>query len=300
MFSVYVKLLRPHHWLKNLFVFAAPFFTGAWLDLTADMHLALVFAAFCAAASCVYVFNDIVDAPADRLHPTKKRRPIARGKISPLEASVLAVALGVLALLAGYFVSTSAVILIGLYLALNVVYTFGGKKVPIADVFFIATGFALRMLAGGPALGIGLSPLLLAAGFFFTVMLGFGKRRVELALLGARAPAARPSLADCTLPLLDTLCAMFAGLSLASYTLWTVGAPNFLVVFSLLPASFGFARHFFMMHSKGHGEDLAREVFVDIPLLSAAAIFALMVGGIGLLDHISSLSALLESITGAV
>jgi len=285
MLSLYAKLLRPHHWLKNFFVFAAPFFAGSWLDIDADIHLAIIFAAFCAAASCVYVFNDIIDAPADRLHPTKKRRPIARGKIGVGEASLVAVILGAIAIGGAYFVSMSAMAMVVAYLVLNLIYTFGGKSVPIADVFFIATGFGLRMLAGGPAIGIGLPPLLLATGFFFTVMLGFGKRRVELALLGAKAPAARASLADCTLPLLDTLCAMFAGISFVAYMMWTINAPNFLMVFTLLPASFGFARHLFMMHSKGHGEDLAREVFVDIPLLSAAGLFALMAGGIALLSH---------------
>ena len=151
-----IRLLRPHQWLKNGFVFVGLLFGHAWTDPLKLGQALAAFAAFCLLASAVYVMNDLIDREQDRLHPKKRNRPLAAGTVSV----VAAITLAAVCLISGGVVAVlwagSAPWIFLAYVALNVGYSLGLKHVVILDVFIIASGFMLRILAG--TLGIGIAP----------------------------------------------------------------------------------------------------------------------------------------------
>ena len=177
----YLKLMRVHHYMKNLLVFAALVCSGQLFvpaKLCADV---LGFFAFCAASSAIYIINDIRDCEKDRRHPTKCRRPIASGAVSVRNAACLAVVLFVLAALfiAPVF-KLSAALLLLLYIVLNLAYSFGIKNVPIADITVLAAGFVIRVIYGAQLTEIIISNWLYLAVFAMSFYLALGKRRGEL------------------------------------------------------------------------------------------------------------------------
>ena len=178
-----LRLLRPHQWVKNGFVFLGLLFGHAWAD-PARVTLAIdAFVAFCLVSSAVYVMNDIVDRERDRAHPKKRKRPLASGTVSMAAAIVLMLVCGGAGLAMAWIGGGALPGIFFGYVALNVGYSFGLKHVVILDVFLIAAGFMLRILAGTLGIGIAPSQWLLLTGLLLTLFLGFAKRRAELSAL---------------------------------------------------------------------------------------------------------------------
>lgn len=177
----YLKLMRVHHYMKNLLVFAALVCSGQLFVPAKLCAGVLGFFAFCATSSAIYIINDIRDCEKDRRHPTKCRRPIASGAVSVRNAACLAVVLFVLAALfiAPVF-KLSAVLLLLLYIVLNLAYSFGIKNVPIADITVLAAGFVIRVIYGAQLTEIIISNWLYLAVFAMSFYLALGKRRGEL------------------------------------------------------------------------------------------------------------------------
>lgn len=177
----YLKLMRVHHYMKNLLVFAALVCSGQLFVPAKLCAGVLGFFAFCAASSAIYIINDIRDCEKDRLHPTKCRRPIASGAVPVRNASILAVVLFVLAaLLIAPVFKLSAALLLLLYIVLNLAYSFGIKNVPIADITVLAAGFVIRVIYGAQLTEILISNWLYLAVFAMSFYLALGKRRGEL------------------------------------------------------------------------------------------------------------------------
>lgn len=216
----YWQVLRPRQWIKNAFVWAGFLFARAWHDVALAQSVALAFVAFCLLASAVYIGNDWLDRDADRAHPTKRRRPIARGSIGGAAAAALAGALAVIALALGAWVDAALLAVLLAYLALNVAYSLLLKRVVIVDVFALSLGFLLRILAGTVGVGIAPSPWLLMCGLMLTLLLGFGKRRAEQP--GTDAPASRAVLAEYSPALLDRLIVVCVSGTLIAYSLYTI------------------------------------------------------------------------------
>lgn len=272
-----LQLLRPRHWLKNGFVLAGLLFGHAW---DAPGYLAAALAAtlaFCLASSAVYAFNDARDAERDREHPDKDGRPVARGAISAaaahgIAAMLAAAALGIAAW-TGWQVAAAA----GAYLALNAAYSLGLKHVPVLDVFAIAAGFMLRLLAGTWGIGIEPSRWLLACGFLLTLFLGFAKRRAELERLAGDAGQHRAVLESYTFAFLDK--AVFACVvgMVVTYGLYTVSAETVALhgteqlIWTLPWVLLGSFRYLFRLHFRGGGGDPTLELLRD-PLLAASAL----------------------------
>jgi 4-hydroxybenzoate polyprenyltransferase len=272
-----VELLRPHHWVKNGFVLAGLLFGHAWDQPGYVAAALLATLAFCLAASAVYAFNDARDAERDLEHPDKDRRPVARGAISAgaalgIAAVLAAAALGIAAW-TGWQVAAAA----GAYLALNAAYSLGLKRVPVLDVFAIAAGFMLRLLAGTWGIGIEPSRWLLACGFLLTLFLGFAKRRAELERLADGAGQHREVLESYTLAFLDK--AVFACVvgMVVTYGLYTVSAETVALhgtehlIWTLPWVLLGSFRYLFRLHFRGGGGDPTRELLRD-PLLAAPAL----------------------------
>ncbi len=189
-----LRLCRPKHWTKNVFVLAGLVFSESFLSPHMIAAALIALACFCLWSSAIYVLNDVVDAEADRQHPGKCLRPIASGAIAPAPALVVGVLLAALGVaIAWYFLTPRFLLIGGLYLANSIAYCFVTKSRVIADVMAIAIGFVLRLMAGCAAVGVEPTNWLLVCGFSLAVTLGFGKRRVEVGQLGSN-PESRASL----------------------------------------------------------------------------------------------------------
>lgn len=217
-----VKLARPHQYLKNLFVFLPVFFGWRLAQPSAIYGSLAAFVVFCLAASAVYVFNDLRDAPQDRLHPTKKNRPIAAGTISPALAWWFAAALAGTALALAPLVPGKAFvgILIG-YLAINLAYSLGVKHLSIVDLMCIAIGFVLRIFAGGAASGVTPSHWIVIMTFLLALFMGLAKRRDDL-LLAACGSKTRKCLDGYSLEYVSLCMAVMGGVVIVSYILYTL------------------------------------------------------------------------------
>ncbi|MBX6314906.1 MAG: decaprenyl-phosphate phosphoribosyltransferase [Isosphaeraceae bacterium] len=215
-----VQIARPSHWVKNLFV-VAPLLFGGLPTWQAALRAVWAFGCFCLLASGIYCLNDVIDAPADRLHPRKRQRPVASGAIPVPAALALAAVLIGTALLGGRALSPRFVLIGGLYVLNNLIYFAYLKHRVIVDVLLIAIGFVLRILAGCAALGLQPSPWILACGFSLALLLGFGKRRLEVDAVGL-ATGYRRSLQAYSAAKLNLLLGITASVCLLSYMLYTV------------------------------------------------------------------------------
>lgn len=217
----YIKLMRVHHYIKNLLVFAALACSGQllqWDKLSAGI---LGFVAFCMVSSVVYIVNDIRDVEKDRAHPTKCKRPIAAGTVSVKAAWVLAAALLVIAAVCNMLVfHPVSSLLLALYLVLNLAYSFGLKNIPIVDITILVAGFLIRILYGAVATGITISNWLyltvIAVSFYFAL----GKRRNELKQLGGKET--RQVLKAYPVAFLDKSMSMCLTLANVFYALWSM------------------------------------------------------------------------------
>lgn len=285
--SPYLRLLRPHQWVKNGFVFVGLIFSRGWEQPALVAQVVLAALAFSLAASCIYVFNDLADRERDRQHPTKRHRPIASGAVQVPQA----VALGALCLVAGlalaWQVSWGVLAVVAIYLFINGAYSLGLKHVAVLDVFIIAAGFMLRILAGTLGVGIAPSAWLLLCGLMLTLFLGFAKRRAELDALAGKAGSHRKVLNDYDPAMLDQFITISAGAAIVSYSLYTV-APETValhgsryLIYTVPFVVYGIFRYLFLLHRWGGGGDPAAELLRDKHLL--VAFLGWLVAVVGLL-----------------
>lgn len=220
----YLKLMRVKHWLKNILVFLPLFFSNKLFDVKLLLYSFFAFFVFSLVSSIVYIINDIKDVEKDKLHPIKRRRPLASGAISIMKANCLIV---ILFLMVGFFsyilFSFCNNILIFIfpfvYIILNIMYSFGFKNLPIIDVSILVSGFLLRVAYGGVAIGIYVSKFLYLMVIFGSYYLGFGKRRNEIIKNGDKS---RKVLSLYNKSFLDKNMYVSLTLTIVSYTLWTV------------------------------------------------------------------------------
>lgn len=214
------RLLRPRQWLKNGFVLSAAMFSGK-IFLAHDWAiLAATLVGFCLLSSAVYVLNDLMDRKADALHPLKKNRPLASGLVTLPAASVLLVLSLVVSLVLLSRVGSTEILVGGSYFVLNVAYTFFLKRFFLIDVFSIALGFLLRAVAGGVAVHVALSPWFMLLLVLLATMLGLGKRRGELAVLGSEAARHKQALDNYTSKLIDQFMVILIATTITSYAIY--------------------------------------------------------------------------------
>lgn len=272
-----LQLLRPRHWVKNGFVLAGLLFGHAWDEPALVAAALAATAAFCLASSAVYAYNDAQDAARDREHPEKNARPVARGALTPRAAQAIGWLLAAAALGVALWSDARVAALVAVYVALNAAYSLGLKHVPVLDVFIIAAGFMLRLLAGTWGIGIEPSRWLLACGFLLTLFLGFAKRRAELDRLADDAAQHRAVLEDYSLAFLDRAVFACALGMVITYALYSVAEATVVqhgterLIWSLPWVLLGTFRYLFRLHYRGGGGDPAQELLRD-PMLAAAAL----------------------------
>lgn len=216
--------LRPHQWVKNLFVVAPLVFSKNLFETTPALRTAAAVGAFCALSGAVYAFNDVRDADDDRKHPTKRNRPVAAGHLSERGAMITALLLVIAALGGCFALSWKLAAVAGSYAAMNLAYSLVLKKVPVLDVLIIATGFLLRVAGGAYAIDVPMSAWLLACTGLLASLLGFGKRAHELrqaAEAGRDPRETRAALAGYSMTFLGYVLGALALATCVAYAFYT-------------------------------------------------------------------------------
>ena len=212
--------LRPRQWVKNVLVFAAPASAGVLVHASAALRALAAAAIFVAASSATYLVNDVVDAPADRLHPLKRQRPVASGALSPAVALGVAAALLALALAGAVLLALPLLLVVVAYIAVTFGYSLAMKRVPVVELAFVSAGFVLRAAAGGAAARVAISPWFLIVTSCLALFVVAGKRSAELSTLGASRGEHRASLASYTPEFLRSVRLLVASVAVTSYCLW--------------------------------------------------------------------------------
>lgn len=217
---------RPGQWVKNLFVMLPLFFSGNLLDMRMGVEALVALAAFCLASSAVYCLNDCMDADADRQHPVKCRRPVASGEISKGSCMLLTALLTVGAIALLFLLPYEAAILstcvVGGYLLLNFAYCLRLKRIAIIDVAIIATGFVLRVVAGGTSTGIFISHWIIIMTFLLALFLSLSKRRDDTLIYIKTGKKMRQNIESYNLDFLNQATTLVATVTLVSYIMYTV------------------------------------------------------------------------------
>ena len=213
---------RPRHWTKNLLVFAAPLFSfqpaiSIWLKSLQSLIC------FCLVSSAIYIFNDIVDAKSDRLHPIKKYRPIASKLLSEKTAYLFSLTLIIISFYLGFLVSNSLLLILSTYLTIQIIYCLKLKEEPLLDLICISSGFLLRAIAGGISSSLIISPWFLLSVGLLALFLALEKRKAELRNLDKSDGITRKVLKRYSLPLLLRLESLVATSSFVTYSLWAAG-----------------------------------------------------------------------------
>ena len=215
----YFKLMRIHHYLKNILIFVPIVFSRNLFEIDILYSVIMGFIAFCFTASSIYVLNDICDVEKDRAHPSKCKRPIASGDVSINNAKVLFIILIAFSLFLSIFIikSISVAILLFIYFFINVSYSIGMKNVPIVDIFILVLGFIIRVFYGAQIVDIKISGWLYLTIMSLSFFLGLGKRRNEIDKQGSRS---RKVLKYYNREFLDKNMYIFLALTIKFYSLW--------------------------------------------------------------------------------
>lgn len=277
-----VKMLRPKHWIKNVFVFAPVIFS---LNFTKAIYLQkslIVFISFCLVASSVYIINDLIDKKEDQKHPIKKYRPIASGNINFYLAVFVSFFLFLSSIILSCFIAKVLLVIVLLYFSLNILYSFFLKDIVIIDVFFIAIGFLFRLYAGGFALNIPVSHWVVLTTFFLSLFLGFGKRRAEYMVEENMSKQTRKTMNQYNKSILDYFLITSMTLTVITYGLYTISPVtikkfgNDNLIYTIPLVVFGLFRYTFLLF-KDKTEDVVEIVIKDKFIILTCVIWAFLV-----------------------
>jgi len=296
-----LRTARPRQWLKNLSLFAAPMLSGGLFTHDRLLMTSQAFFAFCAISSGVYFINDIIDAPRDRKHPIKSNRPIASRKLSEKTAWVVAFVL-ILTSIGYSFVNIGTFFTYAMisYVVIQLLYSLYFRNVIILDSLVVATGFVIRVFAGGFASLTSISSWLILATIGVSLLLAFGKRRSEKTILAKYLGSkditdTRKTLRHYPDSLLDSMISMSATYTIISYSLFAfmvspqiagkklagylpsiLGSPKWMML-TIPFVIYGVARYLYVIYEKQEGESPERVLLSDVPLLLSVLLWGLTI-----------------------
>jgi len=277
-----IRTMRPRQWTKNALIFAPLVFDGALTNFTSLARVLVGFALLCLSASTIYLVNDIVDVEKDKLHPKKKNRAIPSGQLPIPFAIVAAIILPIIAIGGALLYSMPLATVLLVYIILHIVYSFKLKNIVLIDVFAIAAGFVLRVIAGAAVITVAnFSPWLYVCVGGLSLFLAVGKRRQEFVALKEDAAKVRPIFREYNLPLLDDMLRMVTTGTVISYTFYTFEAktsraPN-LMLLTVPFVIYGIFRYLYLIHVKGEGGAPDELLFKDRVLLADIIIWGLTI-----------------------
>ncbi len=291
--SDYLKLMRPEQWIKNVFVIVPLIFSKNLFNISLFSGSLLTFISFCFAASSIYVINDIADRDLDKIHPVKKNRPIAAGTVTIFEGWIIAATLVCMSFILMFLgnVHLAAMIPIILYIIINLLYSFGLKKIVLIDVFVIAAGFILRIIAGGYAIDVKISSWLIMTTLFISIFLGIAKRRSEFVQINngldkiklEAGHSTRNVLEEYDLSLIDQILSISAASVIIAYALYTVSERTLqafhteALIFTTVFVVYGIFRYLYLIHKPGLGENPTSALIRDMPMVINIILFMVSV-----------------------
>ncbi|MBD3330256.1 decaprenyl-phosphate phosphoribosyltransferase [Candidatus Peregrinibacteria bacterium] len=259
----YLKLLRPTHWIKNLLIFAPLIFADTELSIEILLKGIPLFFAFSFLASAVYIINDLSDEESDKVHPTKKLRPIASGEVSHAEAYILMGISFIAALFLSLDLSLKVQLILLAYFIANILYSTKFKHVVILDLFIVAFLYLLRIYVGGKLWDVDLSHWIILCTFFLALFLVSGKRRAELNNLGSKKKNSRMVIRNYNEEFLNHLLTISTTSVIVSYALYTVSIPKPYMVYTSIIVAFGLVRYLYLIYNNNVGEAPEQAVFKD-------------------------------------
>ncbi len=286
-----IRACRPKQWPKNGLLFFGLIFALKLTDPVLVGRAFVGFLIFCACSSGVYLFNDLADVEKDRQHPTKRKRPLAAGVVTPRQVIILGVALYAISIVGAFWLSPGFGALTVLYIVLQSAYSARLKHVVLIDVFVLASGFVIRAAAGAVVVGVPISPWLYVCTVLASLFIGLGKRRSELILLSHSAKHHRRILDEYSIGLLDQLIVIVTSATIMAYSLYTFSAENLPSDHSMMLTIpfvlYGLFRYMYLMHQRNGGGSPEDALIGDRPLLlsavlwMASAVIILYIGHVG-------------------
>jgi 4-hydroxybenzoate polyprenyltransferase len=295
-FRALVQSMRPRQWTKNLALFVGLVFAQQLFTLTSFERVSVAFVVFCLASSSVYIFNDLLDLERDRQHPTKSKRPLAAGNL-PISWAIVTIGILILgctgltllifsmpieqtdifASLGGANVLFALTVVS--YLVLMALYSVRFKHVVILDVFIIATGFVLRILAGAVVIPVMISPWLYLVTILLSLFLALSKRRNELILLQGDASDHRQILKEYSLPLLDQLITIVSAATIMAYSLYTFQGPtgNHRLMITIPLVLYGMFRYLYLMYMRMEGGSPEEVLLRDRHMLGTVVLCTILI-----------------------
>jgi len=268
-----VQSLRPTQWTKNLFIFAPLVFAQDFFKLDLWLKTGAAFALFCLFSGSIYLVNDVFDLEEDKRHPKKSMRPLASGRMTKPQAVLASAVLASAVLALAFVLNRNFFIACVIYGILQMAYSMKLKHVVILDVFLVASGFVIRVFAGGLVIDVPLSSWLLICTMLLALFLAMSKRRHEITLLEGDASIHRPILREYSAYLLDQMIGVVTASTVIAYCLYTVseetvakfGTKN--LIFTTPFVLYGIFRYLYLVHQKGKGGSPEELVIMDRPLL---------------------------------
>ena len=273
--TAYIKLLRPTQWLKNLMLLFPPFLGGLILHAGALKKGMVPIIAFCLVSSASYIFNDILDAANDSLHPKKMFRPIPSNQVTKKSAAILAIFLFIVSIALGFQVSQKFLFFLLIFAVVVVLYSIKLKEFPLVDLFCISACFLFRLQAGGEAFRIDISEWLFLSVFLLAVFLSTGKRLCEQKALGGDAGNHRKSLMHYPHGFLEGVMYLTGSAVLVTYTMYVINRPA--LVYTVPLCTYGLLRYILRVKS-GLGGDPTESLLKDVQLFVVGVLWVLLVG----------------------
>lgn len=278
------KSLRPEQWIKNLFIFAGILFSQNFFNLALLLKVVLAFFTFCLLSGAVYILNDLVDLECDRRNDARSRRPMASGRLKPSFAVLSLVILIPLLLGLSYCLGIYFFLVALIYFLVQLSYSFYLKHIVILDVFAIAFGFVLRVIAGAVVISVEFSSWLLICTFLLALFLGLSKRRHELVIAGEKAQTDRKVLGEYSSYLLDQMISVVTASTVIAYIFYTVspetitkfGTKN--LIYTIPFVLYGIFRYLYLIHQKEKGGNPERILVTDKPLIINILLWVIAVG----------------------
>jgi len=289
--SKFLRLIRVHQWIKNVFVFVPLLFSLHLFNKDYLITTLFAFLVFCLASSAIYVINDLVDIESDRAHPVKRNRPLPSGAISQTSAIITAALLLVAVFWTMMYFNVEFILLVVAFIVLNVLYSFWLKNLVLLDIFSIAAGFSIRVLAGAFVIQVPISSWLLLTTMFISLFLGVMKRRSELVLVTEKqrqnldlteepGTNSRKVLAQYSLNFADQMATVAATGVIVCYALYTV-APRTVSIFHterLIYTTpfvvFGIFRFMYLEYMSGKAENTTHTLATDFPMIANVLLYA--------------------------
>lgn len=275
---------RPKHWTKNLFLFAGILFSQNLLNFSLLVKVILAFLIFCFLTGSVYILNDLTDLERDKRHPAKSRRPIASGRLKVRQAIIALIIFMFLSLVLSYLLNLSFFLTALAYFLIQIAYSFFLQRIVILDVFAIASGFVLRVVAGAVVINVEISSWLIICTILLSLFLGLSKRRHELLMNEEEAQYYRKVLAKYSPYLLDQMISVVTASTVVCYALYTMssdtiqkfGTKN--LIYTIPFVLYGIFRYLYLIHKKEMGGNPENILVSDKPLMIDILLWVIIAG----------------------